>query len=68
MVSGFGAGIAALVLGAILDFAVTPARYPHGLTINAEGVVLMVVGAIGAVASLVALWSTGHDSHHRTVP
>ncbi len=66
MVSGLGASIAALVVGAILDFAVTPAP-SHGLTINAEGAVLMVVGAIGAIVSFIALRSTGRD-RQRAMP
>ena len=68
MVSGLGASIAALVVGAILDFAVTPIPSSHGLTINAEGAVLMVVGAIGAIVPFVALRSTGRDWRHRAMP
>jgi hypothetical protein len=68
MVSGLGASIAALVVGAILDFAVPPAPYSHGLTINAEGAVLMCVGAIGAIVSAIALRSTGRDWRHRAMP
>ncbi|HEY5246589.1 MAG TPA: hypothetical protein VIJ60_13040 [Acidimicrobiales bacterium] len=68
MVSGLGASIAALFVGAILDFAVTPAPSSHGVTINAEGAVLMIVGAIGVIVSAVALRSTGRDWRHRAMP
>ena len=65
MISGLGAGIAALVVGAFLDFVVAPTP-SHGF--NAEGAVLMVVGAIGLIVSLVALRSTGRDWRHRSLP
>ncbi len=69
MVSGLGASLAALIVGAILDFAGTPTRYSHGLTINTEAAVLMLVGAIGVVVSVVALRSTGRrDWRRRAAP
>jgi hypothetical protein len=69
MVSGLGASIAALVVGAILDFAATPVPSSPGLTINAEGAVLMIVGAIGLIVSIVTLRSTGRDGwRHRVMP
>ncbi len=65
MVSGLGAGIAALVVGVVLDFAATPTP-SQGF--HAEGAVLMIVGAISLISSLVAFRSTGRDWRHRSMP
>ena len=47
---GIGTSIFLIALGAILDFAVD-ATLP-GISIHAVGVILMLVGVIGAIASL----------------
>jgi membrane-bound ClpP family serine protease len=48
-----GASLLLIAVGAILRFAVTVDN-PHGFNIHTAGVILMVVGAIGLVAT--AIW------------
>ena len=69
---GIGISVILLAVGAILDFAVTVSPYQHGFNINNVGVILMIVGAIGLIASLVVRgvgdaggWS--NTRRHRTV-
>jgi hypothetical protein len=52
---GLVASIIAFALGAILDFAVTVSPDQHGFNVNKIGVILMIVGAVGAVLSLLAM-------------
>ncbi len=66
MVGGLVASIIAFAVGAVLDFAVTVSPNQHGFNIHTVGIILMIVGAVGAVLSLVALFSTSFR-HHRTV-
>ncbi len=47
-----GTSLFLIALGAILKFAVTT-NDTHGFNIGTAGVILMVVGAIGLVASLI---------------
>ena len=49
-----GASIFLIAVGAILKFAVT-VENPEGFDLNAIGVILMIVGAIGLFVSL--LWA-----------
>jgi predicted MFS family arabinose efflux permease len=42
-------------VGAILDFAITVNPDQHGFNLNKVGVILMIVGAVGAVVSLIAM-------------
>jgi len=61
-----------LAVGAVLDFAVTVSPNQHGLNINAVGVILMVVGAVGLVLSLLLWGFAGSGTwngvrRHRTV-
>jgi uncharacterized protein DUF6458 len=49
-----GASIFLIAVGAILKFAVT-VENPEGFDLNAIGVILMIVGAIGLLFSL--LWA-----------
>jgi hypothetical protein len=56
----FGAGglvtsIIVFGVGAILDFAITVNPDQHGFNLNKVGVILMIVGAVGAVVSLIAM-------------
>ena len=51
----FGASIFLIAVGAILKFAVT-VQNPEGFDLNAIGVILMIVGAIGLFISL--LWAS----------
>jgi hypothetical protein len=66
MAGGLAASIIAFTVGAILDFAVTASPYQHGVNVNKVGVILMIVGAVGAGISLIAGLATGFR-RHRTV-
>jgi hypothetical protein len=55
MIGGFVVSLVVFAVGAILDFAVTVSTYQHGFNIRTVGLILMIVGAIGAVVSLIAL-------------
>jgi predicted lysophospholipase L1 biosynthesis ABC-type transport system permease subunit len=66
MVSGLVASIVAFAVGAVLDFAVTTNTEQHGFNIHTVGVILMVVGAVGAVLSLAGLLSSSYR-RRRTV-
>jgi hypothetical protein len=60
MAGGLVASIIAFATGAILDYAVTVGPDQHGFNIHNVGVILMIVGVVGAVLSLIgfALMST----------
>jgi uncharacterized YccA/Bax inhibitor family protein len=67
---GIGISILLFAVGAILDFAVTVSPNQHGFNIHTVGVILMIVGAIGFVASLLVT-GFGNDGwfgthRHRT--
>ncbi|HET9692613.1 MAG TPA: hypothetical protein VFP61_15810 [Acidimicrobiales bacterium] len=47
---GIGTSLVLIAIGAILDFAVTV--HTSGFNVNAIGVILMIVGAVGLVLSL----------------
>lgn len=53
--SGLSVSIIAIAVGAVLDFAFTASPDQHGWNINTIGVILMVVGGIGAVLSLMGI-------------
>lgn len=68
MIGGFVASLVVFAVGAILDFAVTTSPYQHGFDIKTVGVILMIVGAVGAVASLLFMaFGGGGWRRHRTV-
>lgn len=60
MIGGFGASLVVFAVGAVLDFAVAN-PYQHGFDLKTVGVILMIVGAVGAVISLMTLafWGGG---------
>ncbi len=66
MVGALVASIVVFAIGAVLDFAVTVSPYQHGFNIHTVGVILMIVGVVGAVLSLVGSLTSG-IRHHRTV-
>ena len=66
MAGGLVASIIAFAVGAVLDFAVTVGPDQHGFNIHTVGVILMVVGAVGAVLSLFALFAGSGPRRHRT--
>lgn len=67
MAGGLVASIIAFAVGAVLDFAVTVGPDQHGFNIHTVGVILMIVGVVGAVLSLVALFAWSGPRRHRTI-
>lgn len=68
MIGGLFASMVVIAVGAILDFAVTTSPYQHGFNINTVGVILMAVGAAGALLTLIAMVSGGFGyRRHRSV-
>ncbi len=63
---GLGTSIFLIAVGAILDFAVDVQT--QGFNLHTIGIILMIVGAVGAVLSLV-FWSSwgGFHSSRQTV-
>ena len=62
---GIGTSLFLIATGAVLDFAIHPTN-THGFNINAIGVILMVVGALGLVLSLIFWNSWGGFNGRRT--
>ncbi len=62
---GLVASIITFAVGAILDWAYTE-PYQHGFNVNKAGWILMVVGVIGAVASIIVIVA-GNTRRRRTV-
>jgi hypothetical protein len=63
---GLATSIVVFAVGAILRFAVTVNTLQHGFNVHTVGVILMIVGAVGAVLSLVAM-AMASTGRHRTV-
>ncbi len=63
---GLVTSIIVFAVGAILRFAVTMSTYQHGFNVHTVGVILMIVGAVGALLSLIAMVGTDMRKH-RTV-
>jgi hypothetical protein len=57
-----GASLVLIALGAILRFAVTVDN-PNGFNYHTAGVILMIVGAIGLVASLIWMAVSRQRTH-----
>ena len=66
MAGGLVASIIALAVGAVLDFAVTVSPDQHGFNLHTVGIILMVVGAVGAILSLIAFFAGSAPRRHRT--
>ncbi len=66
MVGGLAASIIAFAVGAVLDFALTVSPDQHGFNVHTVGIILMIVGAVGAVLSLIGMLGSGMR-RHRTV-
>jgi hypothetical protein len=56
---GIGLSIFLIAVGAVLNWGVD-VKDPRGFTLNTIGVILMVVGAIGLLASMV-IWGSHRD-------
>jgi hypothetical protein len=68
MVGGVIVSILVFAVGAILDFAVTVSTSQHGFNVRTVGVILMVVGAVGFVASFASgAFMGGSWRRHRTI-
>ncbi len=68
MVGGTIISIIVFAVGAILDFTVTASTTQHGFNIKTVGVILMIVGAVGFVASLASgAFIEGGWRRHRTI-
>ncbi len=67
MVGGLTASIVAVAVGAVLDFAFTASPDQHGFNIHTIGVILMIVGAVGALCSLIGIMGTGMRRHRTLV-
>ncbi len=63
---GLVVSIIVFAIGAILDWAVTVSPYQHGFNVNKVGVILMIVGVVGAVLSLIVM-VIGNTRRHHTV-
>ncbi len=53
---GLVASIIVFAVGAVLRYAVTVSPDQHGFNVNKVGVILMIVGVVGAVLSLIFLF------------
>jgi hypothetical protein len=58
---GLATSIVVFTVGAILRFALTVSTYQHGFNVHTIGVILMIVGAVGAVLSLIAMMTMAVD-------
>ena len=68
MAAGLVASIIAFAVGAVLDFALTTSGDQHGFDLHTVGVILMVVGAVGAALSIIGFVAGGGVfRRHRTV-
>lgn len=56
---GLVTSIIVFAVGAILRFAVTVNTYQHGFNVHTVGVILMIVGVVGAIISLIAMMGMG---------
>ena len=68
MAAGLVASIIAFAVGAVLDFALTVGSDQHGFDVHTVGVILMIVGVVGALLSVVGFVAGGGIfRRHRTV-
>ena len=68
MAGGLVASIVVFAVGAILDFAVTTNADQHGWNLQTIGIILMAVGAAGALLSIIGyLIGVGPRRHRTTV-
>ncbi|HQU27306.1 MAG TPA: hypothetical protein PLS29_09795 [Acidimicrobiales bacterium] len=65
MAGGVISSIIVFAVGAILDFAVTASPYQHGVDVRTVGVILMIVGVVGAAATFVLATMNRTGFRHR---
>jgi hypothetical protein len=63
---GLVVSIIVFAVGAILDWAVTVSPYQHGFNVNRVGVILLIVGVVGAVLSIIVM-VLGNTRRQRTI-
>jgi len=63
MVGGLVASIISFAVGAVLDFAVAVNPIQHGFNVHTIGIILMIVGVVGALLSIIGLVSTNFRRH-----
>ena len=66
MIGALATSIVIFAVGAILDFALTVSPDQHGFNVHTVGIILMIVGVVGAIISLVGMLASG-TRRHRTV-
>jgi len=68
MATGLVGSMIAFAVGAVLDFALTANTDQHGFDLQTVGIILMIVGAVGAVLSIIGFIAGGGVfRRHRTV-
>lgn len=66
MARGLAASIVVFAVGAVLDFAITTNADQHGWNLQTVGVILMIVGAVGALLSIIGFLFGAWPHRHRT--
>ncbi len=66
MAAGLAASIVVFAVGAVLDFATTTDPNQHGFNVQTIGVILMIVGAVGAFLSIIGFLVGAVPHRHRT--
>ncbi|HLH29312.1 MAG TPA: hypothetical protein VKW77_10370 [Acidimicrobiales bacterium] len=67
MAGSLAASIVVFAVGAILDYALVTNPDQHGFNVQTVGVILMVVGAVGAVLSIIGMVASGYRKHRTVV-
>ena len=68
MASGLVASLLTFAVGAILKFAITTNPDQHGVNLDTIGIILMIVGVVGAIVTLAIFGlASGGPRRHRTV-
>jgi len=59
--AGFGGSLFLIAVGSVLAFAVSVEA--DGFNLNTIGIILMIVGVLGAILTLVAMTTTKKEQH-----
>ena len=65
MIGGLVVSLITFAAGAVLNFALTVSPYQHGFNLKTVGLILMIVGAVGAFLSLLSFAFGGRWRRHR---